>query len=399
MREEFLNQYWAKYPENPRNALRFGRVYQMRLGSHHLVDWTAIEGKQHRGADVLIDGDLIAVLPGAQFILLAPNLTDENLFYSLENDPWQNKKRWYDYQKMIRDFFVDKKFLEVKTPTLVSCPGTEPSLEVFVTEYVEGSKKQKFFLPTSPELNLKKLISYGAEKVFEIASVFRNGEKTNKHHFEFTMLEWYRAYAQLSSIKHDTIALVEYLSQQMQVEAPKETLTFTVAELFKKYCDFDLKPETTEEELKHLAQKLNVDVRDASCIDDYFYLIFMDKIEYQWPEDRLVFVEKYPPYQAALARLDHQGWADRFEVYWRGLELGNAFHELTDPTLQRKRALEDLDKKKQMGKTDISLDEDFFKALDRGMPPSAGIAVGLERLFMALLGIKDISKITGSRIL
>ena len=119
----------------------------------------------------------------------------------------------------------------------------------------------------------------------------------------------------------------------------------------------------------------------------------MDKIENQWPADRLVFVDKYPPYQAALARIDQQGWAERFEVYWNGLELANAFHELNDPVLQRQRSTEDIAKRKQFGFRDIELDETFFQALEKGMPPSSGIALGLERLFMALKGIKNIQQI------
>ena len=90
----------------------------------------------------------------------------------------------------------------------------------------------------------------------------------------------------------------------------------------------------------------------------------MEKIEFQWPPDRLVFIEKYPPYQAALARIGSDGWAERFEVYWNGLELANAFHELNNPDIQRVRAEADLAKKKLLGKKDITLDADFFTALD-----------------------------------
>ena len=273
------------------------------------------------------------------------------------------------------------------------CPGTEPSLDVFETEVFLESKKQKFYLPTSPEINLKKILSTGAERIFEIAAVFRNNEKTDRHNPEFLMLEWYRAFAHLSQIKHDTIELVEYLCDQLKVERPKEVLTFTIPELFKKYCNFDFKPETTMTDLKSLAETLKVDINSAQTIDDYFYLIFMEKIEFQWPADRLVIVEKYPPYQAALARIGKDGFAERFEVYWQGLELANAFHELNDPTLQRQRSNEDLEKKKILNKPIVNLDEEFFKALEFGLPPSSGIALGVERLYMAMKKIKIISDI------
>lgn len=399
IRADYLKNYWPAYPACPRGFLQHGRVYQNRVGVHNVSE-LKLQTKPmasaelfFKGSEVLIDGDLVALMPAGQLILLAPNLTSQSGFYKADEHPWTQKKSYFDYLFLIRQFFQSKRFLEVKTPTLVTCPGTEPSLDPFTTTFFWGTKKENYYLPTSPELNLKKLLSLGAERIFEIAPVFRNGEKTERHHFEFTMLEWYRSMSYLQNIKHDAIELIEFLADQLKVERPKEVLTFTVQELFKKHCNFILKPDTTISELKTLAENLKVDVQSATTIDDYFYLIFLEKIENQWPADRLVFVEKYPPYQAALARLDEQGWAERFEVYWKGLELANAFHELNDPNLQRQRALEDLEKKKLMGKEIVTLDEDFFHSLDYGMPPSAGIALGVERLYMALKNVKTIDNL------
>lgn len=395
-RDEYLQKHWVSYPECPRGFLQYGRVHQHRVGMHNISEFKAKDHPESKGSEILKDGDLIALMPAGQFVLLAPNLTDKSSFYKSEDDPWLRKKSYFEYLQLLRQFFQEKRFLEVKTPTLVECPGTEPSLEVFDTEYVIGSKTKKFFLPTSPELNIKKLLSLGADRVFEIAPVFRNGEKTERHHYEFLMLEWYRTMSYLANIKHDAIELIEYLSDKMRVERPKEVLTFTIADLFKTYCQFDLKPSTTIEELKTLAVKLNVDVASATTIDDYFYLIFMEKIENKWPQDRLVFVEKYPPYQAALARIDKDGWAERFEIYWKGLELANAFHELNNPVTQRQRAYEDLEKKKILGKKNVTLDEKFFQSLEYGMPPSAGIALGIERLYMALKNVNTIDSLVDS---
>lgn len=384
-----MQTHWNAYPEMPRGALRWGRVEQMRLGVQNLTEWKMKDHENTRGGEVLIDGDLVAIMGGNQVILLAPNLTARGA----RSDQWPELKKWFEFLTHLRQFFNEKRFQEVKTPTLVQCPGTEPSLDPFETTLQLGSKRQKFYLPTSPELNLKKLLAEGAERIYEIAPVFRNGEQSEKHSPEFTMLEWYRSFASLSAIKMDMIEMIEQIADKMKVERPLEVLTFTMPDLFKKYCQFDLKPMTTEAELKSLAQKLNVDVKSATCIDDYFYLIFIEHIENKWPLDRLVFVEKYPPYQAALARVGADGWAERFEVYWKGLELGNAFHELNNPILQKQRAQEDLEKKKLMGKPTVELDDMFFIALDYGLPPSAGIAVGVERLFMALTNMKDIKNL------
>jgi lysyl-tRNA synthetase class 2 len=388
-RDEYLQNHWIKYPEMPRGALRYGRVQQTRLGTQILIDWTFKDAGEIRAGDVLIDGDLVAMFPSNQIMLLAPNLTDR----SPKDDKWPAQKRWFDYLTFIRTFFKEKRFQDVKTSILVTCPGTEPTLDVFETEFELGARKLKYFLPTSPEINLKKLLCEGAERIFEIAPVFRNNELTERHTPEFTMLEWYRAFTNIQAIRMDMIEMVEYLADQLKVERPLEVLTFTMAELFKKHCHFDFTPTTTADELKKLAHHLKVDVESATGIDDYFYLIFMEKIENQWPKDRLVFVEKYPPYQAALARIGNDGWAERFEVYWQGLEIGNAFHELNNPVLQRERAHDDLAKKRALGKKEIQLDEEFFAALDYGLPPAAGIAVGLERLYMALFRITEIHKI------
>lgn len=395
-REEYLQNHWTRYPEMPQRALKTGRIEQHFLGTQSVKSLTLVNHPaevnafQIEAGSVLSDGDLVCLLPGNQIVLLAPNLTERKLSSLM----WKEHRQWQQFVVSVRQVFKDKSFQEIKTPTLVACPGTEPSIEVFETEFREGSKIKKYFLPTSPELNLKKLLAEGAEKIFEIAPVFRNGERTDRHSPEFLMLEWYRSFSNLNRIKMDVTELIDVLCTQLKVKPPAGILHLSVSELFKQYCEFEFKPDTTEEELKALAQKLNVDVSAAVTVDDYFFLIFMDKIENKWPQDHLVFVEKYPPYQAALARISNDGWAERFEVYWKGLELANAFHELNDPILQKERAIKDLQQKKLLNKKPIDLDESFFTALAFGMPPSAGIALGVERLYMALTDIKEISELS-----
>lgn len=340
-------------------------------------------------AEFLHEGDLVAVISETEILLLAPQQRP------LPNRTYRPElfANWNRYLALIREFFTEQEFLEIHTPSLVACPGTEPTLDVFSTELQIGSKKRKLFLPTSPELHLKKTLALGADRIFELANCFRNGEITERHQPEFVMLEWYRSYSNLAAIKVDVVHLIRYLAEKFSVQGPRQVLHYSVAELFKKYCNFDLTPQTTAEQLRDLANRLKVDVHSADSIDDLFFLIFMEKIESRLEGQDLIFVEKYPPYQAALARLTDDGWGDRFEVYWRGYELANAFHELNHPEVQRLRSQEDLHKKRIMQKEEIALDQEFFDCLDAGMPPSGGIALGVERLFMCLFGITDISEL------
>ncbi len=397
-REIYLKTLWDRYPEKPADAQAAGRILQIQdqlpgafaltlLRAGKRTDWQWVSPCPLL-APILREGDLIAI-QGQDILLLCPQLMP---LPGAAFDSTQQKK-WNDFLTALRSFFVKNEFFEVKTPSLVTCPGTEPSLDVFATELRVGSRRQKFFLRTSPELHLKKLLALGAENIFEMASCFRNGEITERHQPEFTMLEWYRAYENLNQIKKDVENLVESLCQKLQVAAPRQVKSCSVAELFKLHCGFDLKPETSFADLQVLAASMGLDLRAAETIDDAFFLIFMEKIEAQLDPQDLIFVENYPPYQAALARLTNEGWGDRFEVYWKGLELANAFHELNDPRIQHQRAQEDLKKKAQAGKEKIFLDEEFFQCLNAGLPPAAGIAVGVERLFMALTDEKNIGKV------
>ncbi len=398
-RADYLNHHWNPYPALPAETKVAGRIYRIEREEGELRLELIRDQKIHKvsfkkapeNSEFLQEGDLVAVSSAEQLVLLAPQTT------AMPARQFDKAflKEWSDYLESIRSFFKKSEFVEVKTPSLVRCPGTEPSLDVFTTLLVQGSRQERLYLPTSPELHLKKALALGGEKIFELAPCFRNGEVTQRHQPEFLMLEWYRAYESLGGIKKDVVDLVNEMAKHLEVDAPKEIQSFSVAELFLKYCDFKLTPETSADELEALADRLQVDVRSAQSIDDLFFLIFMEKIESQLPAENLVFVEKYPPYQAALARLTKDGWGDRFEAYWKGYELCNAFHELNDPHVQRQRAQEDLAKKKESHKEPVSLDEEFFRCLEAGMPPSGGIALGVERLYMAL---KDIHAIQDLRV-
>jgi lysyl-tRNA synthetase class 2 len=403
-RKSFLEKMWRPYPAVPPGGSLCGRletfteknVSLIGKGSFPLDQQVKIlplkeDASQPAFFDWLNYGDQVALVLREgkvnEIWLLAP-CQEEPL--RLSSSP-KLQEEWSHFLQQVRTFFVGKGFLEVHTPTLVTCPGTEPFLDLFSTELHAPGHKQKLFLPTSPELSLKKMLAGGYEKIFEIRPCFRNGEITDTHQPEFFMLEWYRAYSDLEQIKQDVLHLIEFVTDTpLTKDGEAGFAAVSMRQLFQEILQFDLTPETSAAELMQLAGRLGLSTVGYDLWDDLFYLLFVDQIEPKLHSEEPLFVEKYPPSQAALARLTEEGWGDRFELYWKGLEIANAFHELNDPKVQWARLQEDLTKKRHLGKEIPSIDDDFFRALRSGMPPSGGIALGLERLFMATRGIAQI---------
>lgn len=299
----------------------------------------------------------------------------------------ETARQWAQFLKCVRDYFYSVGLTEVTTPSLVKNPGMEPELEPFATKWRLGSKECKLFLPTSPELHLKQLIVQGHHDIYEIKTVFRNEELTDQHEPEFQMLEWYRAFADLSMIEKDLEGLLQALAQNPSFARAKN-LTIkkqTVADLFLNATGFQLKATTTQNELFTLAQELNLKPHSDLSWNDLFHLIWVSQVEEKLSKEPFLLCD-YPPQQAALARLNERGWADRFEFYWGGIELANAFYELNDPTEQRRRFERDQSLRIKYGRTPLAIDENFMSALQMGLPPCAGIAMGLDRLFMRLIG-------------
>lgn len=309
---------------------------------------------------------------------------------------------WAIYLSCLRNFFAENGFIEVQTPYLVPSPGTEPFLDPFETQLQMGSVKKTLFLPTSPEFHLKKMLVAGWTKVFELKTCFRNGELGEHHQPEFLMLEWYRAYSNLEAIMDDVAELLGFLEDSflslMNKGMTKELIhgrkarfeKMTIADLFLRDLEFRLTPATSLEELRGLCEKQKVSYAASDSWDEVFFRLFLEKIESSLGSNGPTIVCDYPPSQAALARINERGWADRFELYWRGLEIANAFHELNDPAENLKRFDSDALKKRETGRAAIPRDEELCSSLEYGMPPSGGIALGVDRLFMALLNLKNI---------
>jgi len=309
----------------------------------------------------------------------------------------------------IRSFFVSKDFIECETPIAVRSPGMEPNLFPFETSVVEWSgATHAAGLITSPEYSLKKLLGAGLPRVFELARVFRNHEALDAtHNPEFTMLEWYRAGAGYEEIMRDIEELTQYCFTQLHgagnegalgrmdshiVMLPWERMT--VDQAFRKYVGFSLLEHFSREQLAVKAQELGIAVPETDTFDDIFFRIFGLHIERKLGQERPVILCEYPASQASLARLKagDPRVAERFEVYIHGIEIANAFGELTDAAEQRKRFLHEAEERRLAGKTVFPIDEELLSAL-QSVGSAAGIALGVDRLAMVLLGAKHIEDV------
>ena len=323
---------------------------------------------------------------------------------------------------LVRDFFKKQGFLEIQTPTLVKCAGQEPYIEPIKVDFQdEKNKKYQGFLITSPEYSLKKLLVAGFGKIFELAKVFRSNESFGGlHNPEFTMLEWYRANSDYLQIMKDVEKLVYFLNKKINHRVPQSgtkvkmkqrlhrlnsnylkyrdqkidlTLPWprlSLKEAFLKYAHINLDKAKSISAFKSQIKNKNYLVNDWN---DIFYSVFLNEIEPNLPKNRPIIIYDYPLPQASLAKRKNKNsfYAERFEVYMGGLELANAFSELTDPVEQYERLKKEQILRKKMKKNFIPIDKDFIHSLELGMLPSGGIALGLERLQMLLLNIKDIN--------
>lgn len=305
----------------------------------------------------------------------------------------------------IREFFGSEGFLEVETPELVRLPGMEPYLDVFETQFVDAQgKAEDRYLITSPEYALKKLLVAGYEKVFQICKSFRNKETDSElHNPEFSLLEWYRAFASYEEIMEDTERLVEFLAQKLHgrpelvykgrtVDVSTPWPRVRVKDLFEQHAGIEVETFEDEETFRVAVREKGYAVGDESPYEDLFFSVFMNEIEPKLGLEKPVIVYEYPMSMAALAKQcpDDARYAERFEVYIAGVELCNAFTELNDPEEQRQRLEQEHEERVKMGKTDYPVDQSFLRALEFGMPPSGGNALGVDRLVMLLTDTPDI---------
>lgn len=293
----------------------------------------------------------------------------------------------------IRHFFAQRDVLEVDTPAMSHSTVTDIHLHTFQTEFVgpEYANGSRLHLMTSPEFHMKRLLAAGSGSIYQINKAFRNEENGRYHNPEFTMLEWYR----VGFNHHDLMDEMDDLLQMVLKVGAAERMTYQNAFLtVLKVCPL----EGSMAELKKVAARLGLsDIAEPEeDRDTLLQLLFSIGVEPHIGQQVPVFVYDFPASQAALAKINLQDprVADRFEVYFKGIELANGFHELDNAKEQLARFEQDNRKRLQMGLEEQPIDYHLIAALESGLPECAGVALGIDRLIMLALGEDHIDKVT-----
>jgi lysyl-tRNA synthetase class 2 len=316
----------------------------------------------------------------------------------------------------VRAWFAARDFVEVETTALQVSPGNETHLHAFTTQAVAADgERSALHLRTSPEFACKKLLTAGEPRLFELARAWRNRERGALHHPEFTLLEWYRAGEPYETLMDDCAALPALAAEQTgakqftfrgrSVDPRLEPEKLTLAEAFERFAGIDLLATVSEDgqtDRAHLnAQAEAGGVRTATDDNwsDIFTRVLVDKVEPNIGNGRATVLYEYPIPEAALARPKPGApkVAERFELFACGVELANAFGELTDPVVQRQRFEADMAEKQRLYGEAYPIDENFLTALAH-MPEASGAALGFDRLVMLATGAEHIEQVLWSPV-
>jgi lysyl-tRNA synthetase class 2 len=291
---------------------------------------------------------------------------------------------------LIRQFFAARAVLEVETPILSAAGNTDPNIESFSVRFsghVDAGARERW-LRTSSEFPQKRLLAAGVGDCYELGRVFRNGEAGRRHNPEFTMLEWYRVGWDHLRLAEEVVELVR--AALALVDRTVSLAAMTYRELFTSGIGIDPFVASVSELQAALA-----DVRvdgEGLIRDDWLDLLLTHRIQPALPRNRITIVHDYPATQCALAKIraGDPPVAERFELYLGTQELANGYHELTDAVEQRRRFERDNRRRRERDLVEIPLDERLLSALTQGLPDCAGVAMGVERLLMAMLATDDI---------
>ncbi len=333
----------------------------------------------------------------------APSRTDWRPSASLET-----LRRRADLAAAVRAFFAERGVLEVETPSLAAATVTDPHLRSLVTHCAEpaGGGSRRLYFQTSPELAMKRLLAAGSGAVYQLGRAFRDGEAGRRHNPEFTLLEWYRPAFDHHRLMDEVEELLRATLGDRLSALPAERLTYRQA--FERHAGVDPfrdPPERLRAAAERATSGTPPDLGDDR--DAWLDLLMATVVEPRlgWEDEagegphRALFVHDFPASQAALARLrpaaepGGPALAERFELFVAGVELANGFHELADPAEQRRRFEGDLATRRDRGLPEVAMDERFLAALEAGLPPCAGVALGFDRLVMLATGAASIAEV------
>ena len=305
----------------------------------------------------------------------------------------------FELIQIIRNYFGEQGFLDVITPPAVENPGMEVHIHPFQLHSVQKNALRPLYLHTSPEFCMKELLTDDFEKIFTMSYCFRDEPESPIHRPQFLMLEWYRKNERYESIMKDVEGLIEYTIQKashfpLRKEIiGKKLVKKTMQELFQEELGIDILNYLDVPSIKELLKQFpDVPLPNAELEwDDYFFLLYLNKIEPVITKYPLLMITEFPAPLSALSTLktDDPRVCERFEVYIDGIELCNCFNELTDANEQRKRFKLQNELKKKLYKYELPEPNAFYKTMDKGLPPSAGIALGVERLLHSLFEIEN----------
>lgn len=288
-----------------------------------------------------------------------------------------------------RFFFAERKVMEVDTPILSSSAAVDAHIDLLCTQ---PHTFKSYYLHSSPEYGMKRLLADGIGDIYQLSHVFREGEFGKRHNPEFTMAEWYRLGFTFQQMIEETVDFIRLFVGDL----PFETLSYR--EIFQKYAHIDYLS-ISEHELVDYLQHHGIQVHPAAIEEgkeSLLNIILGSLIEPKLGQDNLFVLAYYPASQAALAQtLTHgdEAVAERFEVYYKGIELANGYHELVNATEQRQRFEDANVRRKELGKDVLPIDENFLAALEKGLPDCCGVAVGFDRLMMLRSHAKTLAEV------
>lgn len=293
--------------------------------------------------------------------------------------------------QQVRQFFYDRNVLEVETPTLSQASIPDPNIYSLTTDIQFGPDSKTYFLQTSPEFHMKRLLASGCGSIFQICKAFRNSEAGSNHNPEFTILEWYQLNYGIEELMTETSDLLTHLMQTQ----PASKISYQA--IFKQFLNID--PLNIDmKTLREFAIALDAEqysALDFSHKDDWLNVLFANHIEPHLGTEQPTMIYHYPASQSALARINSidSRIAERFEVFYKGVELGNGFNELTDPDEQLRRFESNNIERCIRNLPTIPIDFNFIRALKKGLPMCSGIAMGLDRIMMLITNKRHINEI------